>query len=257
MSQLPNALFPSVPSLLEALREAGTPIPENLSAAVQQLNGKIQNALRSDEALLGETLQALFPEIWQLRLAAFPFLTEMEITGTLHQVELDLNTVASKAPQLKGAVERLNFGINLMIAFLKPLLKDAPDYFEKLTNDKTSAALDYQDIIAQIGAAEKEQAAAIITFLEGSLMMELLLFALCQIDKDQPAPATAMCHELQYLSAEAVKQYAAGLGIDHTELPWYRAPKSYFQDFLLAGPIATTEQRQFIKEKRAHFNTWK
>ena len=257
MGQLPNTLFPSVPSLLEALQEAGTPVPENLLESVHHLKGRIQNALEADEELLGETLEALFPEIWQLRLAALPFLAELEITDTLHKLELDLEAVASKTPQLKGAVERLDFGLKLMVEFLKPLLKDNPEWFEKMSRDQTGSALGYHEIVTQIGATEKEQAAAMISFLQGSLMMELLLFALYQIDEDHPAPSTAVCHEPQYLSAEAVKQYAAGLGIDHTQLPWHCAPKSDFQDFLLAGPVATTEQLQFIKEKRAHLNTWK
>ncbi len=256
MGQFSDMLLPQVPSLLEALQDAGTPVPKHLLNGVEQLKEKIQVALQVDEDQLEENLEALFPELWQLRMASLPFLANLEITGALLKIRIDLQSVSAHVPQLKATVERLQFGIELMAKFMQKSLENEPDLLWKIAESISNLAIDYDAILAQISLTEKDQTKLTSDFLHSSLMIELLLFALHQIEEGYSAPETAMYHELEYLSAEAIKQYAAGLGIDQTQLPWYQSPLSDFQDFLLAGPVANAEQLQFIKEKRTHFNTW-
>jgi hypothetical protein len=256
MGQFSDMLLPQVPSLLEALQDAGTPVPKHLLHGVEQLKEKIQVALQVEEDQLEENLEALFPELWQLRLATLPFLANLEITEGLHKIGIDLQSVSAHVPQLKATVERLQFGIELMAKFVQKLLEGDPYLLWKITESTANQVFDYDAMMAQICLTEKNQNTLTSDFLHSSLMIELLLFALHQIAEGYSTPETAMYYELEYLSAEAIKQYAAGLGIDQTQLPWYQSPLSDFQDFLLAGPVANAEQLQFIKEKRTHFNTW-
>lgn len=219
--------------------------------------GKLQYALKGDEELLRENLERLFPEMWSLRFECMPFLADFEIVGTLRKIEYDLKSVATSVHELQGTSERLLFGLELMIKLLTPLLRDTTDFTGKVAEEKTGIASDYDSMITRIGAMNREQASTIISLIQSSLMMELLLFAIIQTDKNHQVPDTAVCHELEYLSAEAVEQYANALGIKKTQLPWYSVPQSDFQNFLLGGPVATDEQLQLIKEKQSHLNSWK
>ena len=257
MRQLSDTLFSSLPGLLEACRDQDIFVPENLQNAVNTLMGKLQNALKGDEELLRENLERLFPEMWSLRFECMSFLADLEIVGTLRKIEYDLESVAMSRPELQETAERLLFGLELMIDFLTPLLRDITDFTGKVAEEKTGISSDYDCMITRIGAMDREQASTIIALIQSSLMIELLLFAIIQTDKNQQIPDTALCHELQYLSAEAVEQYAKALGIKKTQLPWYSVPRSDFQKFLLGGPVATDEQLQLIKEKRSHLNSWK
>ncbi|MFM8372259.1 MAG: hypothetical protein ACKOCO_07720 [Bacteroidota bacterium] len=257
MGQLSDTLFSSVPGLLEACRDQDIFVPENLQNAVNTLMGKLQHALKGDEELLRENLERLFPEMWSLRFECMSFLADLEMVGTLRKIEYDLESVATSIPELQGTVERLHFGLELMIDFLTPLLRDISDFTRKVTEEKTGILSDYDCMIARIGAMNIEQANTIISLMQSSLMIELLLFAIIQTDKNHQVPNTSVCHELQYLSAEAVEQYAKALGVKKTQLPWYSVPKSDFQSFLLGGPVATNEELQLIKEKQSHLNSWK
>lgn len=257
MNQFSDTLFPSIPSLLEALEEEGAPVPENLLYAVGQLKKRVQEALQGDEEQLEEALEALFPELWGLRQAAISFLADLEMGKAIRKIELDLQTLAAQTPQLKATVERLQFGLVLTVQFVQTLIANEPDIFRKVSVSGQNSDIGYQDVMAQLSATGNQQAHTVISFFHGSLMKELLLFALHSIAEGYAIPEKAMCHELQYLSAKAVKHYAAGLGVDQTQLPWYQPPKSDFQTFLLSGPVANTEHLRFIKEKRAQFNTWK
>ena len=257
MRQLSDTLFSSLPGLLEACRDQDIFVPENLQNAVNTLMGKLQNALKGGEELLRENLERLFPEMWSLRFECMSFLADLEIVGTLRKIEYDLESVAMSIPELRGTSERLLFGLELMIDFLTPLLRDTTDFTGKEAKEKTGISSDYDCMITQIGAMNIDQASTIIALMQSSLMIELLLLAIIQTDKNHQVPDTAVCHELQYLSAEAVEQYANALGIKKTQLPWYSVPRSDFQKFLLGGPVATDEQLQLIKEKQSHLNSWK
>jgi hypothetical protein len=241
--------YPSIISILEALQETGTPVPHGLLFAVQQLEGKILRALEEAEENLEPTLEAMFPEVWKLRISAMPFLAEVDLSAVFDTVETEIEEVASKIPALKGTVERLQFGLGLMIDFIE---QDIPDY----SLNVPSVVPEYQSIVTELSTSKSETTSTLLSLLQGSLMMELLLFALYQVAKGEAKPSPEMCYELQYLSGTSVKEYAIGIGATNVQFPWQQHQVSDFQSFLLKGPVASNEQIEFIKQKRAHFGLW-
>lgn len=234
--------------------ETGITVPKNLLSAVNQLREKIYYALLGDEEQLEETFTAMFPDVWKLRISALPFLADLKVSEALHQIEVDLEVISTKFIQLKPTAERLQFGFELM----NQIVLNHDDSLIHMSEIEIDSIPNYPELINQIKKEENEHSVKVLSILHGSMMMEILLFAIIQYsEKNTQPPEFAMCHELQYLASVATKQYAEGWGINETTLPWYEPSSSDFQDFLISGPVATSNHIQSIKDKRAHFNTWK
>lgn len=247
--------YPSTARLIDYSMENGIPVSTILQKSVEQLKSSINTALKTDETLLEATLQSLFPIVWQLRLEAIPFLTEFDLTEGVQKIDAELEEVGNSIPDLKETVDQLKFGLTLMVQLTEQLLAQNPLLFQQMTEVPAPQLPSYQSLIAEIASNSSDASNIIIQFLQGSLMLELLLLAQHQIANRKLPLEKAMYHELQYLSAVAVQQYAEALGIDKTKMPWHKPAFSDFQQFLLEGPLASEEQLQYIKEKSVHFNT--
>ncbi|MEQ1746515.1 MAG: hypothetical protein ABMA02_13880 [Saprospiraceae bacterium] len=67
----------------------------------------------------------------------------------------------------------------------------------------------------------------------------MILFAI-DLAADEQLPLDAgIYYELDYQSAVAVKAYAAALGLDKSQLPWYTYPNNSLEKFLLEGPVVS------------------
>ena len=102
-----------------------------------------------------------------------------------------------------------------------------------------------------------EEAETMLRFLHGSLLMEPLLLAVDIVADEQLSLDFAMCHEMKYLSALAVEEYAGVIGLDYTKMPWYKPPQTDLQRLLLEGPTLNEADIQYIHEKRSHLNAWR
>lgn len=259
MGSIPDFSFPSTTNLLQVLQEEGMKLPLNLQRQINALKSKLRKALQQDHEALEGVLESLLPTVWELRIQALPILAKTDLKEALEKVQQEVNMLPQRYPSLSDVVERLAFGIQLMSQFTQQLIHQHPDVFNQASVAllPDSPHVSYEKIIAQLKETGDEEANIMTSFLHGSLLMEPLLISVDMAAEEQIQLDAAMCYELKYQSALAVEDYAKIIGLDYSQMPWYKAPQTDLQRLLLNGPTLNEADLQYILEKQSHLNTWR
>jgi hypothetical protein len=251
----PNPAPPS--SWLTLIGSELVEAPEGLEKDIQQLRQNMRQVLLGKYEDLEAALEDLLSTVWTLRVQALPFLAQHDLTEAMKQVELEFVLIPQRFPALASATQKLLFGIQLMTDFVEKLIDVNPDFAKNLPQAISMEQVpSWEEIKKQI-TKQDYQGKTPYTLLRGSLLMELLLFAIDMAADEQLPLEESICYELDYQSAVAVKAYAAAFGIDKTRLPWNAFPKNEMNRLLLEGPVVSEADLEYIHEKRAHLNSWK
>lgn len=246
------------PALLILLDEQALEIPEALKLQVEKLKQYIRESLFQDYEILETSLENKLPEVWDLRMRALPILAQFDLTEALQKVQQEFAFIPQQYPPLKEAAGKLNYGLHLMTQFVEKLLSADPKWAQHLPHKLHTVDLPpYREIMASLVLNGAPDNNTLLNLIHGSLMMELLLFVLDIAAEEQLPLDEAICYELNYQSAVAVKQYAGAFGSGDTRMPWYQSPQNDLQRLLLTGPTLNEPDIQYIREKQSHFNSWK
>jgi hypothetical protein len=219
------------------------------------LKENLRQILLGDYEHLEAALESLLPEVWQLRIKAMPIFAQIDLTDAIKKVEVEFASIPTRMPLLAAAAENLSFGVHLMGKFLKDMLSQNPNLIEDLQQQLSeSAAPSFSEITLQLTQGEHP---IIANFIHGSVMMEVLLFAIDLADDEQLPLEYGICYELGYQSAVAVEEYGLAIGLTAEKMPWYSPPQNDLQWLLLEGPVLSEPDIQYITEKRKHLNSWK
>lgn len=242
------------PSWLTLIGTDQVQAPASLMSEVGELSLELEHALQGNYEDLEAVLEGLLPKVWDLRIKALPILAQLDFSEAMKMAESDFSLIPKKNPSLGPVVEKLVFGFQLMKEFVENLLAQKPKFTKELSKQALGEnPPSFSEMMEQLAVGGFVEA----NFIHGSLMIDLLLFAVdLSVEKELPLDPS-ICYELDYQSAVAVKEYASAFGIDKTKVPWYTPPKNNLGKLLAEGPVVSEEDLQYVYEKRAHFNTWK
>lgn len=243
------------PSWLALIGSELVDVPKGLMREVAQLRNALRDGLLGNYEDFEVVLEELLPKVWELRIQALPLLAQINLADALKKVELEFALIPQKIPALAEATDKLMFGLHLMADLAEKLLVAHPEIASEIPQPLFSGKAPVWEEIkhqTQVGSGN-----AAFNFLEGSLRIELLLFALDLAADEHLSLNTNICYELNYQSAVAVKTYASAFGLDKTQMPWYAPPYTALEELLLEGPVVSEAEMEYIHDKRAHLNSWK
>lgn len=228
--------------------------PTSLLSEVEKLSIQLEQSLQGNYEDLEAALEGMLPKVWDLRIKALPLLAKLDLTDAIKKVEVDFLLIPKNYPSLAGAAEKLGFGLQLMRKFIENWVAKKPKFTQELSKqlvgENPPSFPEIMEHLAVGGFAEAN-------LVHGSVMIDLLLFAVDLSAEKQLPLDPSICYELDYQSAVAVKEYASAFGLDRTKVPWYNPPQNNMENLLADGPVVSEQDLQYVLEKRAHFNTWK
>ncbi len=232
-------------------------VPEGLSREVEQLRKALRKGLLGRYEELETLLEELLPRVWELRIRALPLLAQTDLAEALKKVEVEFSLMPQRFPALAEAAIKLLFGLHLMTGFVEKLLATNPEITTKLPQRLSADKMPTLEEIKGLALSKSGNEVLAYNLIQGSLLMDLLFFAM-DLAADEHLPLdVGICYELEYQSAIAVKTYAAAFGMDKTQMPWYVPPQNTLEKILLEGPVVSEADVEYVHEKRAHLNTWK
>ncbi|MFN0014945.1 MAG: hypothetical protein ACKVU2_10390 [Saprospiraceae bacterium] len=252
-----NLSFPP-PSWLTILESELVTPPEGVAKDLKVLKNNIRQALLGRYENLEQTFEGLLPVVWSLRVRVLPMLAQFDLVDTLKNAELHFSRLPQQIPALAGATEKLLFGMHLMKDFVEKLLAENPNFETELAEGLTHLPEKIPTWEEIEGMIFSENGFGTVAFklIHGSLMMELILFAV-DLAADEHLPLdTGICYELDYQSAVAIKTYAGAFGLDKSQMPWHTYPNNSLDKFLLEGPVVSESDMEYVHEKRMHLNSW-
>lgn len=245
------------PSWLTLMDDEQMELPRWLLVELENLKKDLRQALLGEYENLEAALENMLPKVWGLRMKALPFIAQVDPSEAVKKIELEFSLLLERFPDLAGAANKLMFGLHLMTEFVGKIIEDNPNLLKDLPHQLSGQdLLSWQEVTAQFSTKDNSRAMADNLF-HGSLMMELLLFAVDLAAGEDISLDQGICYELDYQSAVAVKTYAAAFGLGADQMPWYQQPKNELEQLLLEGPVLAEPEIEYILEKRRHLNTWK
>jgi len=228
-------------------------VPKEILKEVEQLRKALRQGLMGRHEEIEASFEELLPAVWDLRIRALPLLAQIDLSEALKKIELEFLRVPQRFPALADAVQKLLFGLQLMTDFVEKLLAARPSLTTELPKQLSTEKMPSWHEIANQDTTDFTT----YSLIHASLQMELLLFAIDLAADEQLPLQVGICYELDYLSATAIKTYAAAFGLEQTQLPWYAAPNNNVGKLLLEGPVVSEADLEYVHKKRAHLNTWK
>ncbi len=211
------------PSWLTLIGTDQVQAPALLMSEVGELSLELEQALQGNYEDLEAVLEGLLPKVWDLRIKTLPILAQLDLSEAMQMVESDFSLIPKKNPSLGPVVEKLVFGFQLMKEFVENLLALKPKFTKELSKrvlgENPPSFSEMMEQLA-VGGWVGEN------FFHGSLMIDLLLFAVdLSVEKKLPLDP-GICYELEYQSAVAVKEYASALGYRKpNRCPGTKAPR--------------------------------
>lgn len=232
-------------------------VPKELEREVERLKESLRKGLLGNYEELDSLLEELLPRVWKLRIQASPLLAKINLAEALKKVELEFALIPQKIPALADATEKLQFGLHLMTGLAEKLLATHPEITREMSQPVFAGEAPTWEEIKHGVLVDSNSGNVAFNLLEGSLRIELLLFALDLAADEQLSLDAGICYELNYQSAVAVKSYASAFGLDKKEMPWHTPPYTALEELLLEGPVVSEAEMKYVHEKRSHLNTWK
>lgn len=246
------------PSWLTLLESEKVKIPQGLMTAFVALKKDIREILLGKHEDFETNIEGLLQKTWELRIQAIPVLLKQDFSEALKKAGREFSLIPQRYPTLSKAVRKLEFGLHLMTQFVEGLATKTMDWPispQQVIQSVPPESLN--DLIAQLARNGNPESGKLLHMLQGSLMVEILIFAIDLAADEQLPLDPGICYELEYQAAVAVKEYAAAFGIDKTQMPWYARPKNEMENLLVEGPVVSEADLQYVMEKRAHLNSWK
>lgn len=232
-------------------------VPKDLEREVVRLKETLRQGLLGNYEELDSLLEELLPRVWELRVQVLPLLAKINLAEALKKVELEFALIPQKIPALTDATEKLLFGVHLMTGLAEKLLAAHPEITRKMSKPFFAGEAPTWAEIKHEVLVDSNSGSIAFNLLEGSLRIELLLFALDLAADEHLSLDAGICYELNYQSAVAVKTYASAFGLDKKEMPWHTPPYTALEELLLEGPVVSETEMGYVHEKRSHLNSWK
>lgn len=243
------ALYPSTCQAIEVLKKGNIEISQDILNILGQLEDKTVLCCKTNRDNLENNFKELYPLIWDLRLKALPLLIT-HFKENVVQFEKHLENIKNQNHLLFAVIEKLLYGLELMVEFIGRIEKDSETNIADLTQDISQTHINYGELIHEIDANE-------LNLINASFSIDILLFTIELISTHKIPLDEDLVYELEYLSAVAVKEYAKILDKKTEDMPWYVPPKTELQHLLLNGVTLKEEEIEYIKQKQNHFNQWR